>query len=44
MRFDPSTKEYGVLAKAGFILTYMIVTPLASSRTTALQYFQSNCQ
>ena len=44
VRFDPSTKEYGVLAKAGFILTYMIVTPLASSRTTALQYFRSNCQ
>jgi hypothetical protein len=44
VRFDPRTDEFGVIATAGHIMTFMIVRPLLSSWQTSMQYFRSNCQ
>lgn len=44
VRFNPKTKHFGVSTSAGDILTFMIVTPLAGSTQTALQYYESACR
>jgi filamentous hemagglutinin len=44
VRFDPQTNEFGVMSTAGYLATFMVVQPLASSHQTSLQYFQSNCR
>jgi hypothetical protein len=44
IRFDPRTKEFGVLATQGHVATFMVLTMLPSQRMTALEYFQSNCK
>jgi len=44
VRFDPKTNQFGVSTSAGEILTFMIVTPLAGSTQTALQYYESACR
>lgn len=43
VRFDPGTNEFGILAKEGYVSTFMVVRTLPSSNQTAFQYFQSNC-
>ena len=44
VRFNPETNEFGVSTGLGEILTFMIVRPLAGSRQTALQYYESACK
>lgn len=44
VRFDPRTNEFGILATAGNVVTFMIVKQLPSSQQTPLQYFRSNCR
>jgi pyocin large subunit-like protein len=44
VRFSPKTNEFGVCTSNGEILTFMIITPLAGSAQTALQYYESACK
>jgi len=44
VRFDPKSEEFGIMATAGHILTFMILRPLPGSSQTSLQYFRSNCR
>lgn len=42
VRFDPTTNEFGVLSKNGYVSTYLIHRSLPGG-PTGLQYFQYEC-